>query len=29
MITFPYYGASMPVRCADRLAMAEAAIQGI
>ena len=28
MITFPYYGASMPVRCADRLAMAEAAIKG-
>lgn len=28
MITFPYYGASMPSRCADRLAMAEAAITG-
>ena len=28
MITFPYYGTSMPVRCANRLAMAEAAIQG-
>ena len=28
MITFPYYGASMPARCADRLAMAEAAING-
>jgi aminoglycoside phosphotransferase (APT) family kinase protein len=28
MITLPYYGASMPVRCADRLAMAEAAIKG-
>lgn len=28
MITFPYYGASMPTRCADRLAMAEAAIKG-
>ena len=27
MVTFPYYGASMPARCADRLAMAEAAIQ--
>lgn len=26
MITFPYYGRSMPARCADRLAMAEAAI---
>lgn len=29
LITFPYYRASMPVRCADRLAMAEAAIKGI
>ena len=29
MITFPYYGTSMPVRCADRLAMAKAAIKGI
>ena len=28
MITFPYYATSMPVRCADRLAMAEAAIKG-
>ena len=28
MITFPYYGTSMPVRCADRLAMAKAAIRG-
>lgn len=28
MITFPYYGTSMPARCADRLAMAEAAING-
>ncbi len=28
MITFPYYGTSMPARCADRLAMAEAAIKG-
>lgn len=28
MITFPYYGGSMPARCADRLAMAEAAIRG-
>jgi aminoglycoside phosphotransferase (APT) family kinase protein len=26
MMTFPYYGASMPGRCADRLAMARAAI---
>lgn len=26
MMTFPYYGASMPRRCADRLAMAQAAI---
>lgn len=26
VITFPYYGGSMPARCADRLAMAEAAI---
>ena len=26
MITFPYYGATMPRRCADRLAMAHAAI---
>lgn len=29
MITFPYYGTSMPARCADRLAMADAAIKGI
>jgi aminoglycoside phosphotransferase (APT) family kinase protein len=28
MITFPYYGASMPARCAERLTMAEAAIKG-
>jgi aminoglycoside phosphotransferase (APT) family kinase protein len=28
MITFPYYGASMPVRRADRLVMAQAAITG-
>ncbi len=28
MITFPYYGASMPVRCADRLGMAQAAMHG-
>lgn len=28
MITFPYYGTSMPVRCAHRLAMANAAITG-
>lgn len=28
MITFPYYAASMPGRCADRLAMADAAIRG-
>ncbi len=28
LITFPYYGTSMPVRCADRLAMAQAAIRG-
>jgi aminoglycoside phosphotransferase (APT) family kinase protein len=26
MITFPYYGATMPRRCTDRLAMAQAAI---
>jgi aminoglycoside phosphotransferase (APT) family kinase protein len=26
LMTFPYYGASMPGRCADRLAMARAAI---
>lgn len=29
MITFPYYGTSMPERCADRLAMARAALAGI
>jgi len=29
MITFPYYGATMPRRCADRLAMAQAAIAGV
>lgn len=28
MMTFPYYGTSMPHRCADRLAMARAAISG-
>lgn len=28
MLTFPYYGATMPLRCADRLAMAQAAIRG-
>ncbi len=28
MITFHYYGASMPVRGADRLAMGQAAILG-
>jgi aminoglycoside phosphotransferase (APT) family kinase protein len=28
MMTFPYYGTSMPGRCADRLAMARAAISG-
>lgn len=28
MMTFPYYRTSMPSRCADRLAMAKAAIQG-
>ncbi len=28
MMTFPYYGTSMPLRCADRLAMARAAITG-
>lgn len=27
-ITFPYYGATMPARCADRLIMAQAAIEG-
>lgn len=27
-ITFPYYGATMPARCADRLIMARAAIEG-
>ena len=29
MITFPYYGATMPQRCADRLAMAQAAIAAV
>lgn len=29
MITFPYYGATMPRRCADRLAMAQAAIAAV
>lgn len=28
VITLPYYGSSMPARCADRLAMADAAITG-
>jgi aminoglycoside phosphotransferase (APT) family kinase protein len=28
VITFPYYGATMPRRCADRLAMAHAALAG-
>jgi aminoglycoside phosphotransferase (APT) family kinase protein len=28
LITFPYYGTTMPARCADRRAMAEAAIRG-
>lgn len=28
MMTFPYYGATMPGRCSDRLAMARAAIAG-
>lgn len=28
VMTFPYYGASMPTRCANRLAMARAAIAG-
>lgn len=28
LITFPYYGATMPGRCADRLAMAHAALAG-
>ncbi|KYH43736.1 phosphotransferase [Branchiibius sp. NY16-3462-2] len=27
-LTFPYYGATMPRRCADRLVMAQAAIEG-
>lgn len=29
MITIPYYGATMPRRCADRLVMAQAAIAGV
>lgn len=29
MITFPYYGSTMPDRCAQRLAMAEAALRGM
>lgn len=29
LITFPYYGKSMPARCADRLAMAQAAMSGV
>ena len=28
VITFPYYGATMPRRCADRLTMARAALSG-
>lgn len=28
LVTFPYYGATMPSRCADRLAMAHAALSG-
>lgn len=28
LVTFPYYGTSLPVRCADRLALAHAAIRG-
>jgi aminoglycoside phosphotransferase (APT) family kinase protein len=28
MMTFPYYAASMPTRCAERLVMVEAAIEG-
>ena len=28
LITFPYYGATMPRRCADRLVMAQAALAG-
>ena len=28
MITFPYYGTTMPARCADRVAMVHAAIAG-
>lgn len=28
MITFPYYGQSMPARCAERMAMARAALAG-
>ena len=28
LMTLPYYGSSMPARCADRLAMADAAING-
>ena len=29
MITFPYYGSSMPARCAERVAMAESAMTGV
>jgi len=29
MMTFPYYGTSMPARCADRMAMVDAAIRGV
>ena len=28
LVTLPYYGATMPGRCADRLAMAHAALAG-
>jgi len=28
MMTFPYYGRSMPGRCADRMVMARAALIG-
>ncbi|HEX3003869.1 MAG TPA: phosphotransferase [Angustibacter sp.] len=28
LMTFPYYGTSMPARCADRMAMAKAAVAG-
>lgn len=29
MITFPYYGSTMPNRCTERLAMADAALAGV